>query len=131
MIFKKVFSKAKYIIIIFIIVFIFSACGTQIDLCQLSDNFQGNTNGNIISGEGIAVEDNENLYYADYYTDNQGNLTISNNEKDKTKLSNLSFVNNINLISNYIYYLNGAPGFVYRYDTNTKKNIKLVNYRII
>lgn len=95
----------------FVFCSIFCGCSNQIDNSDLSIHSYGNTKGNIQEG-GHIVTQNDWIYYTNFNDNDCLYKTTMNGNNTKKLTSHYSY--EINLIGDWIYYINGMPGKVCR-----------------
>lgn len=85
----------------------------------------GNTNGNI-HNDGTVILNNDWVYYTNF-DENNHLYKKKVNGSDNKQLVNDHYSYNLNIIENYIYYISGTPGSIYRVDINGKKDELLID----
>ncbi len=113
----------RKLLYILAVILTFSACGNG--YTEAEKNFRVERAGNI-HNDGYITEYNGKYYFAN--KDDYDNLYVMDkNEENKKKLSGNHYFYNLNICGDYIYYVSGSPGKIYRVTTDGKNKEKLSN----
>ena len=113
----------RKLLYILAVILTFSACGNG--YTEAEKNFRVERAGNI-HNNGYITEYNGKYYFAN--KDDYDNLYVMDkNEENKKKLSGNHYFYNLNICGDYIYYVSGSPGKIYRVTTDGKNKEKLSN----
>ncbi len=91
----------------------------------------GNTAGNV-ANYGDVTEDDNYCYYQEYRDNVYTLYRASKDFKEKEKILDVKKgFNELNAHGNYIYYIDGFPGFLQRMSLDGKKSHKLITFRMV
>lgn len=110
-----------------ILIFCICSCNMSENGPIIQANIIGNTAGNIHNG-GYAVVKDDWLYYTNH-NDNDHLYKKRIDGSQNTQLVNGHYSYQINVVGNWIYYIGGSPGYIYRMTTDGKNHEKIENQR--
>ena len=115
----------KYILLAICIIMTISISGCNSSSSTIEDipaGVQGNTNGNIHEGGYVVMKDDW-MYYTEI---GKGSHLVKKrlDGSDETELND-HFSYEINVVGNWIYYIRGYPGPIYRMTVNGEKSKKI------
>jgi len=94
----------------------------------LSENRQGNTNGNI-HNDGTVIINGEWVYYTNFNENNRlYKMKLDGTCNKELVRGHYSY--QLNFINGWIYYTSGIPGEVYKVNENGKKNKKIIDKKV-
>ncbi|MDP4133201.1 MAG: DUF5050 domain-containing protein [Bacillota bacterium] len=123
--------KKSVLIVVFLLIWLASitSCTKLSSEIAVKNEFeQGNTNGNI-HNDGFVTLKNKWLYYTNF-NDNDNVYRKNQDGKDIKELADGHMGYEINAIGNWLYYISGSPGEVYKVDIDGKKDILLIDKKV-
>ena len=127
----KFVKSVKYVILqvlIWILVFIISGC-TQLPDTVVKHENMGNTQGNIFNF-GVLAYDESKLYYFEGIRETSILYKSDFNGKNKEELAAV-YGCYLNIIDDWIYYMDGYDRKIYKIQTNGEDNQKVADLRIL